>query len=140
MTFPPPSASPSPAPRVTIWHEFRHEHTDPRVAAVYPQGLHRTLAAGLRAHGLDRVQTVTLDDPGQGLTPEVLAATDVLLWWGHQAHDEVSDEAAQRVTERVWDGMGLIALHSAHFSKPFKRLMGTSCGLHWREAMDRERL
>jgi trehalose utilization protein len=36
--------------------------------------------------------------------------------------------------------MGLIALHSAHYSKIFKRLMGTSCSLTWREAGERERL
>ena len=40
----------------------------------------------------------------------------------------------------MWEGMGLIVLHSGHFSKPFKRLMGTDCSLRWREANDKERI
>ncbi|UBV42656.1 ThuA domain-containing protein [Deinococcus taeanensis] len=132
---------PAPAqPRVTVWHEYRHEHDNPRVAALYPHGMHATLAAGLRAHGLTSVRTATLDEPQHGLTDEVLAQTDVLLWWGHKAHDDVQDDIVEKVVQRVWDGMGLIVLHSAHFSKVFKRLMGTSCDLKWREASDRERL
>ncbi|SEJ51442.1 Trehalose utilization protein [Deinococcus reticulitermitis] len=138
IPFPPPPSLSS--PRVTVWHEYRHEHTNPRVAAHYPHGMHVTLAEGLRAHGLSEVRTATLDEPEHGLGGDVLAQTDVLLWWGHKAHAEVSDEVARRVVERVWDGMGLIALHSAHFSKPFTRLMGTGCDLKWREASDKERL
>ncbi|RME69654.1 MAG: trehalose utilization protein ThuA, partial [Verrucomicrobia bacterium] len=75
-----------------------------------------------------------------GLSEERLAQTDVLTWWGHMAHDQVSDAVAARVQTRVLQGMGLIVLHSGHFSKPFTRLMGTSCSLCWREADDRERI
>lgn len=85
------------------------------------------------------MRTATLNDPDCGLPPEVLENTDVLIWWGHKAHDEVPDELVERVHDRVLRGMGFIALHSAHFSKPFKRLMGTSCALHWRDG-DFERL
>lgn len=127
-------------PRITVWHEYRHEHENPKVAATYPQGMHVALADGLRAHGFTDVRTATLDEPEHGLTDEVLNSTDVLLWWGHKAHGDVSDDIAEKVVRRVWDGMGLIVLHSGHFSKPFKRLMGTSCDLKWREANDRERL
>jgi trehalose utilization protein len=55
------------------------------------------------------------------------------------AHDEVSDEIIEKVHKRVLGGMGLIVLHSGHFSKIFKKLMGTTCDLKWRHD-DTERL
>ena len=125
--------------RVTIWNEYRHERSDPRVAAVYPEGIHAALASSLGAAGYT-VRTATLDEPEHGLTTAVLAETDVLTWWGHMAHGEVSDEIVARVHQRVLEGMGLVVLHSGHFSKIFKRLMGTSCDLKWREIGERERL
>ncbi len=124
---------------VTIWNEFRHEKQDENVRSVYPDGIHEALAAPLREAGF-QVRTATLDEPTHGLTDEVLAKTEVLVWWGHMAHGEVSDEVVQKVVEHVWGGMGLVVLHSAHFSKVFKRLMGTSCDLKWREAGEKERL
>jgi trehalose utilization protein len=127
-------------PRVTVWNEFRHEKTDAEVQAVYPTGIHNAIADGLRAHGLTTVRTATLDEPEHGLTEAVLAETDVLIWWGHMAHGDVKDEIVDRVHERVLAGMGLIVLHSGHFSKIFKRLMGTTCNLKWREIGERERL
>jgi len=129
----------TPTPRVTVWNEYRHEQRNPRVQAIYPEGMHMVIAAALREAGLP-VRTATLDEPEHGLTAEVLAETDVLIWWGHLAHGEVQDEVVERVCGRVLDGMGLIALHSAHFSKVFKRLMGTGCDLKWREGDDHERL
>ena len=127
-------------PRVTIWNEFRHEKEHAEVAKVYPDGIHEAIARPLRAEGL-AVRTATLDQPEHGLTNEVLAQTDVLIWWGHMAHDEVQDDIVDRVQQRVLaDGMGLIVLHSGHFSKIFKRLMGTSCNLIWREAGEKERI
>ncbi len=125
-------------PRVIIWHEYQHEKRNSKVRALYPKGMHETLADGLRAAGVMTVRTATLEEPDHGLAPEVLAATDVLIWWGHMAHDAVHDEVVQRAHARVLAGMGLIVLHSAHFSKLFKRLMGTTCDLKWREADDRE--
>ena len=125
---------------VTVWNEYRHEKEDPRVAAHYPRGIHDTIAGFLRAAGGLAVRTATLDEPDHGLTEEVLAGTDVLVWWGHKAHEEVRDEVVRRVHQRVLEGMGLVALHSAHFSKIFRTLMGTGCTLKWREADDRERL
>jgi len=125
--------------RVTVWSEYRQERSDPQVAAVYPEGIHAPIAAGLREHDFE-VRTATLDEPEHGLTDAVLAETDVLTWWGHIAHDEVSDVVVDRVHRRVLEGMGLIVHHSGHFSRIFKRLMGTSCDLKWREAGEHERL
>ncbi|WP_306057758.1 ThuA domain-containing protein [Natronococcus wangiae] len=123
---------------VTIWNEFRHEQEDDDAAAVYPDGIHATIADALEDD--HEVRTATLDEPEHGLTEAVLDETDVLLWWGHIAHDEVADEVVDRVQERVLEGMGLLVLHSGHFSKVFKRLMGTTCNLQWREDGARERL
>ena len=115
--------------RVTVWNEGVHEAESREVAAVYPEGIHGQLKSFLGAQEDMEVRTATLREPDCGLPPEVLENTDVLIWWGHKAHDEL----VERVHDRVLRGMGFIALHSAHFSKPFKRLMGTSCALHWRD-------
>ena len=126
--------------RVTVWNEFRHEQSDAHIRAVYPAGIHRAIADYLELQPGLTVQTATLDEPEHGLTAAVLAETDVLIWWGHQAHAAVADEIVDRVHARVLDGMGLICLHSSHFSKIFKKLMGTTCNLKWREIGENERL
>lgn len=125
--------------RVTVWNEFRHEKSEDSVREVYPHGIHQAIADFLSPQEDITVTTATLDEPEHGLTEEVLNNTDVLLWWGHMAHSEVDDAIVERVQDHVLRGMGLIVLHSGHFSKIFKKLMGTSCSLHWRDA-DRERL
>lgn len=125
---------------VTVWGEFRHEKMNPKVAAIYPQGMHEAIADFLRREAGLAVRTATLDEPEHGLTEAVVAGTDVLVWWGHMAHGEVRDEVVERVHRRVLEGMGLLALHSGHFAKIFKRLLGTGCALRWRESDDRERL
>ncbi|MBO9599410.1 MAG: ThuA domain-containing protein [Cohnella sp.] len=125
--------------KVTVWNEFRHERKMPAVKEIYPDGIHRALQTGLSAYGFD-VGTATLDEPEHGLTDDALAGTDVLIWWGHMAHDEVEDAVVAKVHERVLQGMGLIVLHSGHYSKIFRKLMGTSCALKWREADEKERL
>lgn len=125
--------------RVTVWNEGRHERRSEQIAAIYPKGIHGAIADGLIAAGM-QARTATLDDPEHGLTDEVLAGTDVLTWWGHLAHGDVSDAVVDKVQKRVLEGMGLIVLHSGHFSKIFKRLMGTSCDLKWREKGEKERV
>lgn len=125
---------------ITIWNEFVHERRDPRVGAIYPTGIHMAIAGGIGPLGDFRIRTATQDEPEHGLTDDVLAATDVLVWWGHVAHDAVSDAVVERIHGRVLSGMGLVALHSAHFSRIFRRLMGTSCSLRWRESGEHERL
>lgn len=126
--------------KVTIWNEYRHEKSHEEVRKVYPNGLHAPIADHLRHSEGMTVRVATLDEPEHGLTNAVLADTDVLTWWGHMAHGEVSDEIVTRVQGRVLEGMGLIVLHSGHLSKIFRRLMGTSCELIWREARERERI
>ncbi|MDG0842870.1 ThuA domain-containing protein [Staphylococcus equorum] len=123
---------------ITIWNEFRHEQESAEVKKVYPEGIHKALASFLENE--HQVKTAILDEPEHGLTDDVLTNTDVLIWWGHKAHDEVDDVIVEKVKQRVLDGMGLVVLHSGHFSKIFKNLMGTTCDLKWREADEKERL
>src|SRR5690606_19017901 len=101
---------------VTIWNEFLHEKKDDAVKAVYPDGIHMALKKGLHSDLLN-IRTATLEEHEHGLTEDVLNSTDVLVWWGHIGHDQVADHIVERVHQRVMDGMGLIVLHSGHFSK-----------------------
>ena len=121
--------------KVTIYNEFFHERHNDQVKAVYPEGIHMALKKQLEDEF--EVRTFTLDTVAE-LTDEVLADTDVLIWWGHVKHQEVPDEVVARVHQAVLDGMGAIFLHSGHHSKPFRSLMGTSCNLTWREDGDYE--
>jgi trehalose utilization protein len=127
---------------VTVWHEYRHEKTNDTVAKLYPDGMHAVMKSAIEEHLGDavNVRTATLDEPDHGLTKEIIESTDVMTWWGHAAHGEVKDEIVDQVVQRVWAGMGLVVLHSGHYSKPFKKLLGTGCGLKWREAAEKERL
>ncbi len=126
--------------RATVWGENVHEQKNKSVAEIYPIGMHGQIAKLLSEDSNIVTSTVTLQDAEHGMTVEKLDQTDVLLWWGHAAHKDVDDAIVERVAERVWQGMGLIVLHSGHHSKIFKRLMGTPANLHWREAGERERL
>jgi len=119
--------------RVTVWHEFRHEKRNPKVAEVYPNGIHEAIASHLRKSPDLQVRTATLDQPDHGLPEEVIQNTDVMTWWGHMSHGDVVDHIVERLHHRVLEGMGLVVLHSGHFSKLFRKLMGTTCDLKWRE-------
>jgi trehalose utilization protein len=125
---------------VTVWNENIHEVQEPAIAAVYPTGIHGALAEGLGVHQDFAIRTATLDQPSHGLTDDVLETTDVMIWWGHAGHHLVDNEIVAKVQQQVLSGMGLIVLHSGHYSKIFKRLMGTNCSLLWREADEKERL
>ena len=126
---------------VTVWNEYRHERNpNHKASQVYPEGMHVPLVQYLDSLPGIEASAATMDEPEHGLTQAVLDRTDVLTWWGHAAHGEVQDEIVNRVYKRVLAGMGLICLHSAHYSKVFTRLMGTSCALKWREADEKERL
>ncbi len=126
--------------RATVWNEFAHERENAVVGGIYPDGIHATIAAALAQDEGIEAATATLDQPEHGLSQARLDDTDVLLWWGHKLHGAVDDAVVERVVGRVHQGMGLIVLHSGHFSKPFIRLMGAPCSLRWREAGERERL
>ena len=123
--------------RVLVWNEFRHEKTKEKVKEIYPEGMHNVIADFLKDDDIE-VKTAWLDQENCGITKEVLDNTDVLIWWGHTAHNEVPDSVAYLVRDAVLSGMGAIFLHSGHHSKPFKYLLGTSCNLTWRETADSE--
>ncbi|GAA0286502.1 trehalose utilization protein [Gracilibacillus halotolerans] len=124
---------------VLVWNENRHEKLNEEVAKIYPDGIHGALKGFIEEEEIV-VETATLDEENHGITKERLENTDVLLWWGHLAHHEVNDEIVELIHERVLEGMGLVILHSGHFSKIFKKLMGTSCDLKWREVGEKERM
>ncbi len=125
---------------VTVWNEFRHEKSNEAVKKLYPNGMHAVIAAALGKTGDMNLHTATLDEPEHGLTDDVINKTDVLIWWGHIAHGEVKDVIVKKVQKRILEGMGLIVLHSGHFSKIFRTMLGTNCSLKWREVAEKERL
>ncbi len=130
--------------RVTVWNEGVHDREMPQCKELYPDGMGRAIGRYLeKQEGIASVHCSDLADPDQGLPEEILENTNVMTWWGHCAHDKVTEENAERVQQRVLKGMGLLVLHSGHMSKPFRRLMGTGCMLKWREwkeTGERERL
>ena len=117
--------------RVTIWNEYLHEKEEP-VRHIYPNGIHGCIKEFLETDEELSIQTATFEMPEHGLTEEVLEQTDVLIFWSHMRQEQFSDEVAKRVCDHVRRGMGLIALHSAHFSKIMKGLLGTSMTLRWK--------
>lgn len=125
--------------KVTVWNEYLHELKSDEVKKVYPDGIHEYIKSFLQKNDDISVRTATLAMPECGLSKEVLKDTDVLIWWGHTAHDKVPDEIVERVHKAVLCGMGLIVIHSGHHSKVFRSLMGTTCDLRWRYD-DRERV
>ncbi len=124
--------------RVTVWSEYRHERKNEAIKKLYPRGMHEVIGDHLKKQDDLAVRYATLDEQHHGLTDELIRETDVMTWWGHMAHGEVEDAVVEKVYQRVLAGMGLIVLHSGHFSKIFRKLMGTTCNLKWREADERE--
>ena len=126
--------------RAVVWGENVHDRENETVRSSYPNGMHAAIAEALNADPAITATTATLEQPEHGLSEARLAETDVLTWWGHRAHEKVEDAIVERVARRVWEGMGLVVLHSGHFSKIFRKLMGTPCALQWREAGEKERV
>ncbi len=124
--------------RITVWNEYKHERELEEIKKIYPKGIHECIREFLEEEGF-QVRTAVFSMEEHGLTEEVLEHTDVLIFWSHALQEEFSSEVASRVQRHVQEGMGLIALHSAHFSKIMKELLGTSMTLKWRHG-DRERL
>ena len=125
--------------RVTVWNEYLHddptfEHCSEEAIKQHPNGLHETIADIVRELGDEvEVRTAQMKQPENGLTDEVLENTDVMIWWGHMGHQFVADEVVEKVYKRIMNGMGLIVLHSGHYSKIFRKLNGTTCSLKWRD-------
>ena len=126
--------------RVTVWNEYMDEQKKPEVVSVYPDGMHKTIAAFLDKDREISAKVSVITDTEQGLSEQVLNNTDVLIWWGHLHHDDVQDIFVNRVVDHVQRGMGIIFLHSAHKSKPLMNLLGTACCLGWREADEKCRI
>lgn len=144
---------------VTVWYEYTQESgslsrefTDPymsdddfqrfydytaqksrEILSVYPDGLMAPIVKALREDPEMEVVYTTLYDPDFGLSEELLEHTDVLIWWAHISHNVIPDWLSRKIVERIWKGMGFIALHSAHKSKPFMEVLGCSGTLRWRE-------
>jgi trehalose utilization protein len=126
--------------RAVVWGENIHDRENAVVRGIYAKGMHGAIAEALNEDARIKATTATMEQPEHGLSDARLAETDVLTWWGHRDHGGVDDKIVERVAERVWQGMGLIVLHSGHFSKIFKKLMGAPCALKWREAGEKERV
>ena len=133
--------------RILVWNEFAHEQRNQKVMGVYPEGIHNCIRSFLEKNEDFEIKTATLfdnnltiSDPNAGFSDELLANTDVLIWWGHAYHKDVPDQWVEKIVARINEGMGFIALHSTHHSKVFKALMGTRCNLQWRISDDHERL
>ncbi len=132
---------------VLIYNEFKHEQAHDHIKAFYPDGIHGAIRDFLKTEEDMNIETVTLFNEENGvndlesiITDDKLANTDVILWWGHAYHGWVPDKVAERVQNAVLGGMGAIFLHSGHHSKPFRRLMGTTCNVDWRIGDDLCRL
>jgi trehalose utilization protein len=104
---------------VVVWDEQQ-----PKQKLAYENFLGNAIADHLRARGGFQVTSAKLDDPEQGLSAATLDKADVLIWWGHVRHPEVKPETGRAIVERIKAGkLSLIALHSAHWSTPFKEAM-----------------
>src|SRR5437867_185666 len=105
--------------KVVVWDEQQ-----PAQKQAYPNFLGNQIASYLQSVPNLSVKSVSLDEPEQGLSDAVLDDCRVLIWWGHARHGDVKSEKVRKVVERVKDGkMGLIVLHSAHWSLPFVEAM-----------------
>ncbi len=120
--------------RVLVWDE-KPQHA---LKSVYPTSINGAIAEGLNEMGGGAItaRTANLEDPEQGITEAALAETDVLIWWGHARHDELADDKAEMIKAAVHKGLGFIPLHSAHYSKPFRKILNCTGHLYggWREA------
>ena len=126
--------------RVTVRNEYILEKEYPHIEAIYPKGIHEAIADIYREESEFEVTAVSLDMPHQGLDTELLDKTDVLIWYGHMVHEQVEDDLVERIKRRVWEGMGLLILHSSAQSKVFDRILGTTGEVRWREIGEKERV
>ena len=118
--------------RVTIYNEYIHEREYEDIHRIYPDGIHGCIKAFLEKEADMTVNIATFDMEEHGLTEEVLKNTDVLIWWSHARQEEISDRVVERVCRHIRCGMGFIGLHSAHYSKVMRQILGTSMTLSWK--------
>ena len=126
--------------KVLVWNEFVHEKTMKEVAEIYPKGIHAVIAEFLSVEKDFEIKTATMEEPSCGLSDEILNNTDVLIWWSHLEWKKIPDDIAEKVYQRILDGMGFVTLHSGCISKVFKKITGTRCRMRWREAGEKERV
>jgi trehalose utilization protein len=125
---------------VTIFNEYVTQKEQPDAMEVYPDGIHPVLVDVVERAGHD-TRVALFSDSEHGLTKDVVAETDVLVYWSHARNEEFEDRVVDRVQDAVLDGMGLVMLHSARRSKLFMRLMGTDCNVRgYRDADETERV
>jgi trehalose utilization protein len=106
--------------RVLVWDEQQPQQKE----AYGEKFLGETIAAHLEQQSGLSVKTARLDEAEQGLSDATLEHTDVLVFWCHRRVKEQDDARMEAIVKRVLDGkLSLIALHSAHWAKPFVRLM-----------------
>lgn len=106
--------------RVLVWDEQQPQQKE----AYGEKFLGETIAAHLENQNGFSVKSARLDDAEQGLSEATLDATDVLIFWCHRRVKDQDDARVEAVVKRVLEGkLALIALHSAHWAKPFVRLM-----------------
>lgn len=112
-------AAAEPLIRVLVWDEQQ-----PAQKQAYANFLGNAIAAHLEKQPGLRVISANLQQPEQGLPRDLLDNTDVLIWWGHVRHQEIPLEKAQAIVERIEAGqLSLVALHSAHWARPFVEAM-----------------
>ena len=126
--------------KVTVFTELNKSMEKEEAKLSYPEGMNACLYNFISKEHEVKMIVHSENDDGSELTEEILAETDVLIWWGHHFHNTVSDKVVEIVASYINRGMGLIALHSSHKSKIFMRMLGTPADLSWREVNERERL
>lgn len=95
---------------IMIFNEFLSEKNIAEAKRVYPLGIHDVLDKLFSSEEY-KVVCITLDNANDMLNESELKKTDCLIWWGHCAHEKISDNAAEAVKDAVLKGMGLIVLH-----------------------------
>lgn len=120
---PHPDAAQANAVRVLVWDERQ-----PRQKEAYTNWIGNQIASHLRTVPGLVITSAALDDPQQGLAE--LDRTDVLIWWGHVRQMEIEPPVAKDIVRRIQEGrLSLIALHSAHWSRPFVEAMNARARL-----------
>ena len=125
---------------VTIFNEYHPDAREGKARKIYAEGIHKALADIFAADKEINIRIATQEMPDNGLSNDILNATDVIVWWSRGWADGLLDSVAGKVAERILEGMGAVFLHSARYSKPFKKLMGTTCSLRKKDGEESEKL